>query len=276
MTISRDVNIEDVKKFWNNNPLFTGESHCKPSTLEFFEHHRHVYITDCFAGKLDGRVFDVKKEFSILDLGCGIEFWVIEFYKKGFRNIIGADLSRNSLKIAKERAHLYGASNSNISFMKENAEKMSFSDSSFEHVNCQGVVHHTPNPEKVIQEIHRVLKKDGTALISVYYKNFILNNWPLFKSIIGLLKPGLQGRGRENMYQEDSVDEIVRIYDGDQNPLGIAFSRVEFEGLLSPFQICDIWYGFFPARALKIKIPTIFHKALSRIIPFMIFAKVKK
>jgi len=277
MTILKNIGIEDVRKFWDSNPLFVNESQYKPGTLEFFEEHKRIYITDCFAGNLDRRIFNINKESSILDLGCGPGFWTIEFCKRGFKKIVGADLSNNSLQIAKERAYLYNvASNSNVTFVQENAEKMNFPENSFDHVNCQGVIHHTPNPENAIMEIHRVLKDNGTALISVYYKNSILKNWPLLRQIIRLFKPGLQGRGRENIYQKNSINEIVRMYDGALNPLGIAFSKGEFEKLLSPFQVCDIWYGFFPARSLKIKIPKFLHKVLSRAIPFMIFANVRK
>lgn len=271
------ISIKDVEQFWNNQPLFVGESAYKEGTREFFEHHNQVYIEDCFAGDIDSRIFKIDKDLSVLDLGCGIGFWVVEFYKRGFHNIVGADLSENSLKIAKKRLNLYSSTlPNNVLFKKENAENLSFSTEIFDHVNCQGVVHHTPNPKKAILEIHRVLKKDGTALISVYYKNSILKNWSLFQPIAQLLKPGLSGRNREHIYKKNSIDEIVRMYDGAQNPLGLAFSHKEFIELLEPFKVCDIWYDFFPARSLKFKIPRFLHKFLSRTIPFMIFAKVKK
>ena len=66
---------------------------------------------------------------------------------------------------------------------KENAEQLSFSDNTFDHVNCQGVVHHTPNADKAVSEIARVLKPAGTASISVYYHNVILQLWPWLRWI---------------------------------------------------------------------------------------------
>ena len=47
--------IEQVRNFWENNPLWTGESDFEAGTIEFFEEHRDVYINDCFAGKFDIR-----------------------------------------------------------------------------------------------------------------------------------------------------------------------------------------------------------------------------
>ena len=69
-------NIESVKDFWNSNPLFSGESEFEPGSIEFFEHHKDVYYTDCFAGKFDDSLFlpVVDKGAKVLDLGCGVGF----------------------------------------------------------------------------------------------------------------------------------------------------------------------------------------------------------
>ena len=49
------TDLNEVKSFWENNPLWTGESVFEPGTIEFFEEHRSVYIADCFAGSFDLR-----------------------------------------------------------------------------------------------------------------------------------------------------------------------------------------------------------------------------
>ena len=68
----------------------------------------------------------------------------------------------------------------NISFHIQNCENLHFENETFDHVNCQGVVHHTPNTQKAINEIFRVLKRGGKASISVYYKNFLLRNYKYY------------------------------------------------------------------------------------------------
>src|ERR1700682_3889161 len=100
--------IEDVRRFWNENPLWTGESKFAPGSGEFFEEHRAVYYNDCFAGNLDERIFP-EKQGKVLDLGCGVGFWPIEFWQRGFRDITGADLSPRSLQLAQTRCDAYGA-----------------------------------------------------------------------------------------------------------------------------------------------------------------------
>lgn len=169
--------IADVKDFWNSNPLFSGESNFEFGTKEFFEEHKSVVIEDCFAGKMDESIFPQNKEIKMLDLGCGIGLWVIEFLQRGFFNLTGADLAENAIITSQKRCKTYGF---NVNLEIQNADSLSYPNEFFDHVNCQGVIHHTPNTERAIQEIQRVLKKGGSASISVYHKNFFIRNVSIF------------------------------------------------------------------------------------------------
>ncbi len=85
--------IDAVRAFWDSNPLWHGESGAEPGTRAFFEEHRRVVYDDCFAGIMDERIFaGIDPSARILDLGCGIGFWLVEFARRGFTNINGADL----------------------------------------------------------------------------------------------------------------------------------------------------------------------------------------
>lgn len=52
-----------------------------------------------------------------------------------------------------------------------NAEALEFEDNSFDVVYSYGVLHHTENTQKAIDEVFRVLKPSGTAIIMLYNKN---------------------------------------------------------------------------------------------------------
>ena len=269
--------INDVKSFWEQNPLFQGESSFEPGTQEFFEEHRRVIIEDCFAGALDERLFSDFADERVLDLGCGPGFWTVELLKSGAQNVIAADLTENALKIARKRLLVY---NVEARLAQANAEDLCFSSNSFYHVNCQGVIHHTPDTEKCIAEIARVLKSGGGAVISVYYRNVFLRHWNrlwFIGKLLSRLGARLHGRGRENIFSKKDVNEITRIYDGIDNPIGKSYSTESFVNMLKPyFQIKEIFYHFFPARSLPVKIPKKLHKWLDKKVPFMIYAKVRK
>ena len=49
------TDLEQVRDFWESNPLWTGESDFEAGTQQFFDEHRNVYLTDCFAGYFDLR-----------------------------------------------------------------------------------------------------------------------------------------------------------------------------------------------------------------------------
>jgi len=269
--------IGAVRSFWEKNPLFQGESNFKPGTPEFFEEHRRVYIEDCFAGAIDPRLFPDSTDCRTLDLGCGPGFWTVEFLKSGIKNVVAADLTQNALNLTRKRLLF---NNVNAEVVRENAEKLAFPSNAFDHINCQGVIHHTPNTGKCIAEIARVLKPGGGAIISVYYRNIFLRHWnklKLFGKLLSKFDAKLHGRGRENIFSQNNVNEIVRMYDGKENPIGKAYSKQEFMDMLNPyFDIEEIFFHFFPARALPLPIPKILHKWLDKNVPFMIFAKLRK
>ncbi len=274
--------LADVKSFWESNPLWTGESAFVPGSKEFFEEHRRVYMAECFGGSWDPRFFPPShlgdpEALRVLDLGCGIGFWVSEFARRGYRNVFGADLTSRALELTRMRLDAYGLE---ASLQQENAEDLSFEDGCFDHVNCQGVIHHTPSTETAVAEIARVLRPGGTASISVYYRNVALRSWPVLKWIVSPLVwagAGLKGRGREKMLRESDVDEIVRLYDGAENPIGKSYTRSSFERLLAPhFEVNELYLHFFPARALPFSIPASLHRQLDRRLGFMIYASVTR
>lgn len=275
------TSLETVRSFWNDNPLWTGESDFEPGSLEFFDEHRAVYIDDCFAGSFDVRFYPPPRvngqKVEILDLGCGIGFWATEFAMRGLANIHAADLTENALRLTEERLLAYGlTADTSI----QNAESLSFSDGAFGHINCQGVIHHTPNTERAVAEIARVLRPGGTASVSVYYRNPILRSWPVIRLLgwpLAVLGGGLKGRGRENIFLEKNADEIVRLYDGSDNPIGKSYTEKQFVAMLSEYFIVEeTFLHFFPARALPFKIPKALHRWLDRHFGFMLYASLKK
>jgi SAM-dependent methyltransferase len=207
------TDLDRVRRLWNENPLWSGESAYIAGSEAFFEEHRQVYLNDCFAGEFDLRFLPPPRKkgqaMRILDLGCGIGFWTAEFGMRGLTHIVAADLTPVALEITSKRLAANGIT---AELIEVNAEQLSFPDGSFDHVNCQGVIHHTPDTEKAVAEIARVLKPGGTASISVYYRNTITRLWPYLRWIgypLAILGGGLKGRGRESIFLESDVDEII-------------------------------------------------------------------
>jgi SAM-dependent methyltransferase len=270
--------IEDVRRFWDDNPLWTGETDLVAGTMAFFEEQKRVCYEDGFAGSLDETILPkLSPDARILDLGCGIGFWLVEFWDRGFRQLTGADLSSASLKIARQRCEIYGVQ---AELRMENAEALTFDDASFDHVNCQGVIHHTPDTQKAVDEIARVLRPGGTASLSVYYRNLALRNWwslRPFGRAVAAFGARLKGRGREDIYKKAEVDDIIRLFDGAANPVGKAYSVSEFRRMVeSHFEVERVFFHFFPARSLPVVVPRALHRFLDRHMPFMVYLNLRK
>jgi len=249
-----------------------------PGSREFFEQHRQVAIEDCFAGSIDARVFPgACNQNAVLDLGCGPGFWLVELTRRGCTEVVGADLTFNAIKLARQRCARYDVT---ASFCQQDAERLGFADGSFAHVNCQGVIHHTPDTAACLGEIARVLRPGGTANISVYYRNVFLRMWPVLRTLGRFLArcgAGMKGRGRENIYAIADVDELVRHFDGADNPIGKSYTRAQFLAMLHVhFEVEETFLHFFPARSLPFRLPRFLHRWLDRHTGFLIFARLRK
>jgi len=275
------TSIEKVQGFWEENPLWSGETNFEEGSEEFFLEHRKVYYEDCFGGSFDLRFLPPPRKngqsIKILDLGCGIGFWTTELAMLGYSKIHASDLTNKALAITSKRLELF---NVKAELSQQNAENTSFEDNLFDHVNCQGVIHHTPDTNGAIKEISRILKKDGTASISVYYKNFFLRFWPIIQPlgwILYFLGAKLRGRGRDHIFKQSDAAEIVRLYDGKSNPIGKSYTRKSFITMLSPyFHVEETYLHFFPARSLPFKIPKFIHRFLDKHFGFMLYATLRK
>lgn len=268
-----------MREFWERHPLFTGESGHEPGSLAFFEEHRRICIEDNLGGHFDPRLLPPEENRSaVLDLGCGPGFWAVELQRRcKIEHFVAADLTEAAVALTRRRLACYALPGE---VRRENAEALSFADGSFAHVNCVGVVHHTPDTRAAIAQIARVLQTGGTACIAVYHRNWVLRHWSRLRlagRVLARLGARLAGRGREGIFAESDVERIVRLYDGAGNPVGKAYDRHAFAEMLRPhFSIEEIYYHLFPARSLPFRIPRRVHRWLDRRLGFLIYANMRK
>jgi demethylmenaquinone methyltransferase/2-methoxy-6-polyprenyl-1,4-benzoquinol methylase/phosphoethanolamine N-methyltransferase len=109
---------------------------------------------------------EVDPGMRILDVGCGTGSLTIEAKQKmeGEGTVVGIDPSSNMINLAQQKAEKEGVE---IDFQVGVIEKIDFPDDKFDLVLSSLMMHHLPDElkESGLQEIHRVLKPNGTLLI---------------------------------------------------------------------------------------------------------------
>jgi 2-polyprenyl-3-methyl-5-hydroxy-6-metoxy-1,4-benzoquinol methylase len=267
--------LEQVRQFWDQNPLFAGELDETPGERAFFKEHARIAIEE-HSGAVD-QIFlrDVLPGREVLDVGCGIGFWVHQFCMRGTR-VSACDLTDTAVALTQKRMEMFGLS---AQVRQGNAEDLPYPDGSFDHVNCQGVIHHTPNTAACIPEFQRVLRPGGTLCFSVYYKTLVLRWKPLYRFVSWITRPwlGMRGRGREKMMAAREPEELVRLYDGSANPIGKAYTRGELHAMLAGhFEVLEERRFGFPRRVFPFPIPTPLHRVLSRVFGLMIILRCRR
>ena len=101
-----------------------------------------------------------------LDAGCGSGYFSRMLSDKGV-SVTGVDGSRAMIESATDLAE----KSANPALLKfnviETIERLPFEDASFEGCICLSVIEYTTCPDSVMDELSRVLKRDGIIVISI-------------------------------------------------------------------------------------------------------------
>lgn len=116
---------------------------------------------DRFAGK------------DLLEIGCGTGADLQRFAEHGAR-VSAIDMSPRHLALTRRR---FGLAGLDARLTMADAERLPFPSASFDAVYSFGVLHHTSNMLAAANEIRRVLRPGGVAVVAVYHLlsvNFLL------------------------------------------------------------------------------------------------------
>ncbi|MEN3365755.1 MAG: phosphatidylethanolamine/phosphatidyl-N-methylethanolamine N-methyltransferase [Burkholderiales bacterium] len=98
---------------------------------------------------------------SILEVGVGTGLTLSQY--PAASAVVGIDISTDMLEIARQRADKLAERD--IRLFAMDAEALDFPDNSFDCVAIPYVLSVTPNPERLISEIRRVCRQNGTIFI---------------------------------------------------------------------------------------------------------------
>ncbi len=173
-------NVADVKNYWNSRPCNLRHSQQPVGSREYFDEveARKYFVEPHIPLFAEFPRWHGKK---VLEIGCGLGTDTINFARAGAK-ITAVDLSEESLKLAKQRADVFGLSD-NITFIQANAEQLGdyVPVEPYDLIYSFGVIHHTPNPNAVIEQIRRYMTPETLFKIMVYNKHSWKVLWILLK-----------------------------------------------------------------------------------------------
>jgi ubiquinone/menaquinone biosynthesis C-methylase UbiE len=197
------ANITDVKNFWDSRPCNVKHSSKTIGSKEYFDEveKKKFFVEPHIKSFSEFNLWNGKK---VLEIGCGLATAGINFARYG-ADYTGVELSKETLELAKKRFEAYGVQGN---FYEGNAENLSnfLPDEKYHLVYSWGVIHHTPHPEKVIQEVKKYLHKNGEFRVMLYASN----SWKNYMIGAGLDQPEAQyGCPIAYTYTEDEIIELL-------------------------------------------------------------------
>ena len=219
-TAFQDVPIQRVRDYWNARPCNIRHSPAEVGTREYFDQveQRKYFVEPHIPAFAD---FDAWRGKKVLELGCGIGTDTMNFARAGAL-VTAVDLSAESLKVARKRAEIFELSDS-ITFYEANAESLSDVIPAEKHdlVYSFGVIHHSPHPEKIIQQVREnFVHEESTLKLMVYNRR----SW----KVLGMI---LSEGGRFSR-----ADEIIAKHSEAQTgcPITYSYTASTVQDLLAP------------------------------------------
>jgi SAM-dependent methyltransferase len=155
-----------VRDFWEEEPCGSEHAGAPEGSPEFFaEVERTRNELDPYIARFAD--FEGAKGKRLLEIGVGLGTDFIRFVRAG-AVATGVDLTEHAVELVRRRLELEGLE---ADVRTADAESLPFEDASFDRVYSWGVLHHTPNTAKSIDEAIRVLRPGGDACVMLYARH---------------------------------------------------------------------------------------------------------
>lgn len=267
--------ISDVRDYWERFPLLRHEIGVLSPTRHW-ELLDELKRTDIERFTPSFWEFEKSKGMRLLDIGCG-PGWLTVMYSQEGAQVTAVDLTETAVSITESvlRAKLLRAD-----VRVANAEALPFDDSSFDIVVSSGVLHHIPDTTKGLAEALRVTVPGGAAKITLYRLSILHHPliFPIVRGIMRMMKA--RHPGADLAIKARSVTDFIRMYDGEENPIGIARTTQQWcdELELVGWTVVSSEVHYFPVRMVPLlqRVPRWIHYLLDRYLGTMVFFTLQR
>jgi 2-polyprenyl-3-methyl-5-hydroxy-6-metoxy-1,4-benzoquinol methylase len=179
------VTVDQVRNYWDQRPCNVRHSLKPVGTREYFDEvEARKYLVEPHIPRFAD--FERWRGKRVLEIGCGIGTDTTNFARHG-AFVTAVDLSPQSLELARKRIEVYGLQDQ-VRFYSGSAETLTqfVPVDAYDLIYSFGVIHHTPHPERVVEQMKSYVKPGTTIKLMVYYRR----SWKVFWILMGY------GKGR--------------------------------------------------------------------------------
>lgn len=174
---------ETNRSWWENHPMrydFSDGVAASEFSKEFYQEIDARFFSDVrtfmpwtsipFDPLID---FHSLRDKDVLEIGVGNGSHA-QLISPFTQSYTGIDLTNYAVNSTTKRLELFDLDLDphRTRIVRMDAEQMDFPDSSFDFIWSWGVIHHSANTRRILEQMHRVLRPGGTATTMVYYRNF--------------------------------------------------------------------------------------------------------
>lgn len=171
---------------------------------------------------------------TVLDLGCGGGYVARELFSKTAAHIYGIDSSEKAINLAIELSK-----GTTIKFEKADVTKLPIPDDFADVVLCIGVIEHVQDHEKCLEEIKRVLKRNGYVYVVSSNRDSFIYEQRIMRERLGLWNYGYQ----KNWTKAELESIFLR--------KGFSTQFIETDSGIGNFKIIDKLDKFFSTSVKK-------------------------
>ena len=157
-----------VRGFWEEEPCGAEHTATPEGTPEFFaEVERTRDVLDPYIHRFAD--FEGARGKRLLEIGIGLGTDFIRFVRAG-AIATGVDLTEHAVELVRRRLALESLE---AEVRTADAEALPFDDGSFDRVYSWGVLHHTPDTRKAIDEAHPCARPGGEICVMLYSQTLL-------------------------------------------------------------------------------------------------------
>lgn len=219
---------ESVRSYWEAEPCGTSLATSEPGTAPFFaEVEQARYRLEPFIPAF--AEFERWRGQAVLEVGVGLGTDFVRFARAGAA-LTGVDLTDAAVNRVRERLALEALQ---AEVLVADAERLPFPDETFDLVYSWGVLHHTPDVERAVAEVHRVIRAGGEARIMLYSRR----SWVAFGLWLRYaLLVGRPWRSFRHVVANNMESANTKAYTrAELRDLFRQFEHIELTGFVTPY-----------------------------------------